>query len=114
MHEMSIAQSLFSVISGEVRKYKAKPVSARISCGIFNAVNEQLLKEAIAAISEGTDCEGIKIKIEQKPLKGICRDCGKEFEVDFKRGRCPGCGKDDFELQPDAPLVLEEIEFEGK
>ena len=114
MHELSVAQSLFAVISAQAREHKAKPVSAKISCGILNAINDELLREAMSAISSETDCEGVKLEIVHKPLRGVCRRCGKEFEVDLKTGRCPGCGDGDFELQPDAPLILEEIEFEEK
>ncbi len=32
--------------------------------------------------------------------------------VELSLPECPKCGGDDFELQPDAPLILEEIEFQ--
>jgi hydrogenase nickel incorporation protein HypA/HybF len=114
MHELSIAQNLLAAISAQVRQYKAKPVGVKISCGLLNAVNDELLMEAFGAISKGTGCEGVMLEIEHKPLRGICRQCGKEFDIDLKTAKCPVCGSEDFELQPDAPLVLEEIEFEGK
>lgn len=114
MHELSIAKSLLAAISAQAKEYNAKPVGAKISCGVLNAVNDELLKEALSAIGRATSCEGIRLEIEHKPLRGVCRRCGKEFDVDFKTGRCSSCNAEDFELQPDAPLVLEEIEFEGK
>ena len=114
MHELSVAQNLLKVISAQAREHKARPVGAKISCGILNAINDELLREAFVAISKGTGCEGIRLEVEHKPLLGMCRKCKKEFEVDFKKGGCPGCGSEDFELRPDAPLVLEEIEFSAR
>ena len=112
MHEMSVAQSLLSVISAEAAKREGEPVSAKISCGILNAINDQLLREAFAAISRGTSCEGLELIIEHKQMRCLCRGCGEEFEVDFSRDGCTACGSSDFELLPDAPLILEEIEFQ--
>jgi Zn finger protein HypA/HybF involved in hydrogenase expression len=52
------------------------------------------------------------LQIEHKPLQGRCRKCGPVFTVDLSKPMCPNCGAEDFELLPDAPLILEEIEFE--
>ncbi len=112
MHEMSVAQNLLATISAETAKQKSKPIRAKISCGILNAINDELLVEAFSAISKGTRCEGIKLEIEHKPMRGLCKKCGLEFEVDFSKCYCAGCDSTDFELLEDAPLILEEIEFE--
>jgi len=81
MHETMIAESLLAVILEEVKKQNAKPISAKISCGMFNAVNDEILCFAFEAAAKGTPCEGMKLEIEHK-------------------------------TKPDAPLLLEEIEFE--
>ena len=114
MHEMMVAQSLFGLISAEAEKHNAKPLTAKISCGVFSAVNDHLLSFAIETIAQGTSCEGIKLQIEHKPLSSQCKNCNKIFELDLTRPACPHCDSNDFELQPDAPLVLEKIELEPK
>ena len=43
MHETMIAESLLASISSEVAKEKAKPVAAKISCGTFNCINDDVL-----------------------------------------------------------------------
>ncbi len=112
MHEMSVAQNLMATISAETAKQKSKPIKAKISCGILNAINDELLVEAYSAISKGTSCEGIALEIKHKPIQGLCKKCGQKFDVDFSKCCCTGCGSVDFELLEDAPLILEEIEFE--
>ncbi len=112
MHEMTIAQSLFEMISAETEKQKVKPVSAKISCGVFGGINNETLSFAFEAISKGTACEGLTLVIEQKPLQAKCKKCSETFVLDLHKPNCPKCQSDDFELLPDAPLFLEEIEFE--
>ena len=114
MHEATVAQSVFEVISAEATKQNARPVAAKISCGVFNAVNNDALCFAFEAISKGTLCEGLKLNIEQKPMQARCKNCANPFPFDLHQPNCPRCNSDDFELLPDAPLLLEEIEFEEK
>lgn len=112
MHEAAMAQSLVEVISQEARSHEGRPVRAKMSCGVLNAVNDDVLSFAFEVVARGTPCEGIQLEIEHKPLQGRCRSCGGVFTVDLSDARCPDCGAEDFELLPDAPLILEQIEFE--
>jgi len=111
MHETIVAESLLAAISAEAEKQNAKPVNARISCGMLNAINDEVLCFAFEAISKGTPCEGMKLQIEQKPMQGRCRTCNESFDIELSNPQCPKCNDKDFELLPDAPLLLEEIEF---
>ena len=114
MHETMVAQSLLATICSEAEKQNAKPVIARISCGQLNAINDEVLCFAFEAISKGTACEGMKLEVEHKPIQGRCRNCKQSFDVELSRPSCTKCGSEDFELLPDAPLVLETVEFEGR
>lgn len=114
MHETMVAQSLLAAISAEAAKQDAKPVGARISCGGLYAINDEALCFAFEAIAKGTVCKGMQLEIEHKPIRGRCRNCNKSFDIEVSRPRCPKCESEDFELLPDAPLLLEEIEFQMK
>ena len=111
MHETAIAQNLHKLISGESAKYGQRPVAAKISCGAFSAVNDELLKEAFDAVIKGTNIEGLNLEIEHKPMQGLCNKCKQKFKLDLSSMKCAACGSEDFDLLSDAPLVLEEIEF---
>lgn len=113
MHEAAIAQSLVEAIAQEADKRSARPIRAKITCGELNAVNDEALSFAFNAVATGTSCEGVELEIEHKPLQARCRACGRTFAVTSSDARCPDCAGEDFELLGDAPLVLEEIEFEG-
>lgn len=112
MHEMMVAGSLLTTISAESTKQNAKPVAAKISCGMLNAINDEILRFAFEAIAKGTPCEGIRLEIEHKPIQGKCKNCDEIFNFELCRPKCPKCGGEEFDLLPDAPLILEEIEFE--
>jgi hydrogenase nickel incorporation protein HypA/HybF len=112
MHETVVAQNLVEVISEEARKRRARPVRAKVSCGELNAVNDEVLSFAFGAVAQGTRCEGMDLQVEHKAMQARCRACGGTFAIDLSDAACPSCAHEDFELLPDAPLVLEEIEFE--
>ena len=111
MHETMVAQNLLMAITEEATKRNAKPVGARISCGKLYAINDEALCFAFEAIARGTSCEGLKLQIEHKPIQGRCKNCNDSFEVELSQPRCLKCSSDAFELLPDVPLLLEEIEF---
>jgi hydrogenase nickel incorporation protein HypA/HybF len=112
MHEATVAQSLVEVILQEAERQQARPIRAKMSCGELNKVNDEVLSFAFEAVAQGTSCEGMTLEIEHQPLRAKCRACGGTFAVDLSNVRCPSCEREDFELLPDAPLVLDEIEFE--
>jgi hydrogenase nickel incorporation protein HypA/HybF len=112
MHETMVAKNLLDSIAAEAAKQKAKPTIVRISCGTFSVVNDEILNFAFEAIARGTICEEVTLEIEHKSIQGKCSGCGKQFDFDLTRPACTHCGCDKFDLLPDPPLLLEEIEFE--
>lgn len=44
MHETMIAESILAGISAEAAKIEAKPISAKISCGQLNHINDEILR----------------------------------------------------------------------
>ncbi len=111
MHETMVAHGLLEAISAEAEKQNAKPIAAKISCGVFNAVNDEILCFAFETIAKGTICENLKLQIEHKPILAQCKNCNSTFEVELSAIYCSKCSSKDFELLPNDPLILEEIEF---
>jgi hydrogenase nickel incorporation protein HypA/HybF len=111
MHETVVAQNMIDVVLQEAQKHQKKPVRITVSCGQLNALNDEVFGFAFEVVGKGTLCEGVQIDIEHKPLQGQCRDCHKIFDLDIDHALCSACQSDVFQLLPDAPLILEEIEF---
>ncbi len=114
MHEMVVAQSLLAQISEQAKIQKAKPVAAKISCGRLNEINDEVLRFAFESIAKDTLCQAVRLEIEHKSLQGRCKNCNRDFEIEITNPRCSFCSGEDFELLPDAPLMLEQIEFESE
>jgi hydrogenase nickel incorporation protein HypA/HybF len=112
MHEMMVADSLLQIILKECSDRRAKATGAKISCGQLSALNEEVLGFALEAIAKGTAAEGMRLEVEHKPLGAECRGCGCTYTVDMGQPCCPHCGGADLRLLPDAPLLLETIEFQ--
>lgn len=113
MHEAAVADSILRTILEQATQLdNAHPVSARISCGQFNRLNDEAMRFAFEAISQGTDCEGMRLDICCIPLQAKCKKCDATFAFDVYRPTCPTCGTEEYDFEPDAPLLLEEIEFE--
>ncbi len=112
MHETIVAQSVFETILEHANELGKKPVSAKISCGQLNPINDEVMNFAFEAAAGGTVCEGVKLVVEHIPLKAKCNECSEVFDFDIYAGGCVKCKSIDIKFEPDAPLLLEEIEFQ--
>ena len=112
MHETAVAESILNTIIENAEQIDAKPVSAIISCGQFNALNDEVMGFAFETAAAGTVCEGMKLQIKHIPLRATCKKCHTTFEFDVYKPACSQCDSEAFDFEPDAPLLLETIEFE--
>ena len=112
MHETMVAESILNTIIAQTEQVNARPISAVISCGQFNALNDEVMNFAFETAAAGTTCEGMKLEIKHIPLRAKCKQCEAVFEFDVYRPACSQCECMKFDFEPDAPLLLETIEFE--
>ena len=112
MHETFVAKNVLEAVLVEAQKINAKPLSAKISCGQLNPIHNEVLNFAFELAAKGTAAEGMNLTIIHLPLKAKCNDCENEFEFDIYSPDCPTCKNADIRIGSDAPLLLEEIEFE--
>ena len=112
MHETMVAASVLRSIVEQAEKIGAKPISAVISCGQFNTLNDEVMQFAFETAAAGTICEGMKLDIKHIPLRATCKECNTTFAFDVYEPTCVQCRSTEFTIEPDAPLLLEEIEFE--
>jgi Zn finger protein HypA/HybF involved in hydrogenase expression len=111
MDELEIAQIVLGTILAEA-KVNLRPIRASLSYGRMQGVSEEVLKEAFTAIAAGTACEGLELNIRAIPPQFRCNSCGMVSDYELAAPMCPGCKSHDFQFLPDAPILLEEIEFQ--
>ena len=54
MHETVVAQSVFETIMEHANELGKKPVSAKMSCGQLNPINDEAVNFAFEAVASGT------------------------------------------------------------
>lgn len=113
MHEMSIAQSLITIIEEEMGRHGAKSLkSVRLHIGQMSAIVPDALSFCFQVITEGTALEGARLDMEVIPLRGSCRECGSEFEVQNYAFVCPSCASTRIDSISGQDLSIVEMEVE--
>ena len=113
MHEMSVAQSLITILEDEMEKHGAGSLkSVRLHIGQMSAIVPDALSFCFKVITEGTALEGARLDMEIIPLRGSCLECGKEFEVKDYAFVCPACASTRIESVSGQDLSIVEMEVE--
>lgn len=98
MHELSIVQSLLSLIEEEMIKHgKEKLITVKIKHGRLAAVVPEALETGFEVMTADTRLAGAQIVMEEMPVVLRCRSCGREFSPDVPSAAfapCPGCGEE--------------------
>ena len=83
MHETMVAESILNTIMEQAKQVDAKPVSAIISCGQFNTLNDEVMSFAFETAAAGTPfpprrvlrtavaCAKLRLQLRPSPLAGI-------------------------------------------
>jgi Zn finger protein HypA/HybF involved in hydrogenase expression len=112
MDELEIAQIVLESILAETGKVNLRPIRATLSYSQMQGISEEVLKESFIAIAAMTPCEGMELNLRPIPPQLRCNSCGMVSDYDLTSPVCPGCKSHDFQFLPDAPILLEEIEFQ--
>jgi len=110
MHEMSIAQSLADLLREEMQKAGARKLrSVRLEIGRMSAIVPDALSFGFEVVTADTDLEGAELIMETVPLRGSCRHCGGEFEIENYAFECPLCGGNEIDTLSGQELEVKEI-----
>lgn len=113
MHEASIATELINIAIRECNKNRfTKVESIKIIVGRATGVMTDALLFAFNILKEGTPAEKANLTIEEIPVRGICKDCEKEFESNenYLIFECPNCGSFSINLISGKELNITEME----
>lgn len=92
MHELAIARSIIHIVEDHARREgveRVKKVCVRI--GGFSCVEPSSLTFCFDIIKKDTVASNAFLEIDKEPVKGMCSDCGGEFEVEGFIFTCPLC-----------------------
>jgi hydrogenase nickel incorporation protein HypA/HybF len=100
MHELSIAQHIIEIISGQCRKSGYSRIeSVNIRIGRASGIMSDALLFAFDAIKAESIAGGAVLHIEEVPVSGRCNECESDFIVqeDYILS-CPHCGGSSFSM----------------
>jgi len=111
MHELRIAESIMHTALREMESRKLRVVKTiGLRIGALSGVNVSSLEFGFEALVPETPLAGAKLNIEEIPVRGNCRLCGKDFEVNEFVFVCPNCFSGDIEIKQGQELDLVYIE----
>lgn len=117
MHELSIAESLITIIREEMGKHGLTTLlKAKIVHGQLSAIVPEALETAFEILTVNTPLQGAVIELETKPMLVRCRQCGHEFSPTHEERYlmpCPSCTTElGHEIIAGRELYIEHIEAE--
>ncbi len=113
MHELAIANSIVESVLHEVDKQQLPPVTKIVvRIGALSDVVPESLQFNFEVISKDTALEQSTLEIEQVPLEGKCKSCGREFSVEKFIFACPVCQSGQITVTRGEELDIAYIEVE--
>jgi len=92
MHELQIAEQILKKATEEQCKNGWSGIDEiGLRIGGLAGVNIDSLEFGFSCLTDGTDWQFTKLKIEEIPVRVKCHRCHKEFEVSGYSFLCPVC-----------------------
>jgi hydrogenase nickel incorporation protein HypA/HybF len=117
MHEASIVAELLNIAVNEcIKNGYSKIESIKILVGKATGVMIDSLFFSFNVLKEGTPAANANLIIEEISVRGICKDCKKEFESNenYIIFECPNCGSLSTKLISGKELNITELEISNE
>ena len=113
MHEMSIVQSLLSIVEEEMIKNNATTLrSVKVKIGEMSGVVPEALSTCFEILTAKSDMKGAVLKMDITPLAGFCIKCKKDFKVVDYIFSCPECSSTDIDIISGREMEIVELEVD--
>ncbi len=96
MHELSLIQSLLTIIDEHAKKHKFTRVNqVNLSCGRLSSVEPSALEFAFKTLTPAGICAKARLELTILPMKIHCATCDQEFASEgADPTSCPHCRGD--------------------
>jgi len=93
MHEMSLMQSVVSILEEEAARQNFTQVKAVwLEIGKLSHVEPEALRFCFDVVIKDTVADGARLEIVEIPGQAWCMNCSKPVEVAERFDACPDCG----------------------
>lgn len=113
MHELGIAQSIFTSVLEEAQAHGGGRVTRiGLRIGELSGVNAEALRFSFGVTIQDTELAHAELDIEEIPLGFRCARCEHEFRVVNYETVCPACGSPDTRAAHGDELQISYLELE--
>ncbi len=110
MHELGILFNVVRTVEDIARQNQVTRIAALVlQVGELSPVVPHYLQACYPAAVDGTLLEGAELKIEVTPGNALCEPCQKVFNLRASRGKCPRCGRSQYEILSGQEFLIKEI-----
>lgn len=113
MHEMSICESIVSVIEQQAVAQSFKKVSmVRLEIGPLAGVELEALRFSFDVVTRGGIAENARLEVIELALNSWCMVCAKPVPVKERFDACPECGSYQVQITGGDELRIKEMEVD--
>lgn len=112
MHELSIAQSLVSLVQQHLPPGVTRVRTVDVTLGALAGVVRGSLEFCYDLAVEGTPLQGSTLRVRDVPIVVHCPACDADRELAAPVFRCPECGAPTGDLRHGRELDLASIEYD--
>lgn len=93
MHELALCDAMLKMVRDISREQALEGVrSITVRVGTLSGVVPRFLTDCWVAVTDGTEYDGVPLRVETEAGRARCLDCGAEFVADVENLSCPDCG----------------------
>jgi hydrogenase nickel incorporation protein HypA/HybF len=93
MHELSLTESILSLVVAEAVREGMREVSrVELEVGAGSAIEVDTLRYCFPIVAAGTVAERADLVVNRVTMQARCRECATEFVAEELISPCPRCG----------------------
>jgi len=105
-----VAREIIGIVEGEMTRLNLRKVeTVNLRLGALSGIHPEALSFGYEASVVDTLLEGSRLVIETVAVRGRCRNCAKEFEVEEFIFLCPHCHATDLEVMAGEDLEIDHL-----
>jgi len=113
MHEMSICESIISVIEEQAAAQSYTKVrTVRLEIGPLAGIELEALEFCFDVAAKGGVAENAKLEVIEVPVTARCIPCAQPIDVKERFDPCPKCGSFEVQITGGDALRIKELEVD--
>jgi hydrogenase nickel incorporation protein HypA/HybF len=110
LHELGVVFEVIKTVQDFAEKNGVTKIEKLVlQIGELSSMIPKYIEACYPAAVDGTLMQDTKLEIEILPGNGICKDCGKVFNIIENSQICPNCGSKDWNLLSGREFMIKEI-----